>query len=121
MDVEMPKPTDESLTAFAALVPEDPRVAVKPMFGNVGAFVNGNMFMGLFGDQLGVKLSDADGARLRSDGGGPFGPSQRPMGGYVSLPEGWAERPDQAAEWVDAALGHVAAVPPKSPTKRRGG
>ncbi|KGN29938.1 hypothetical protein N798_12130 [Knoellia flava TL1] len=29
------------------------------MFGSVGAFVNGNMFAGLFGDSLGVKLDDA--------------------------------------------------------------
>jgi len=27
------------------------------MFGNLGAFVNGNMFMGLFGADVGVKLS----------------------------------------------------------------
>ena len=31
---------------FAALVPDAPRVEIKPMFGNLGAFVNGNMFMG---------------------------------------------------------------------------
>ena len=30
------------------------------MFGNLGAFVNGNMFMGLFGSQVGVKLAETD-------------------------------------------------------------
>jgi hypothetical protein len=45
-------------------VPEDGGVEVKPMFGNVGAFVNGSMFMGL------------------------FGPEERPMSGYVTLPRG---------------------------------
>ena len=36
------------------------RVQVTPMFGNVAAFVNGNMFMGVFGADIGVKLSEAD-------------------------------------------------------------
>ena len=30
------------------------------MFGNLGAFVNGNMFMGLFGADIGVKLAEGD-------------------------------------------------------------
>ena len=39
------------------------------MFGNLGAFVNGNMFMGLFGADVGLKLPDADReALLREDG-----------------------------------------------------
>ncbi|MDH5521669.1 MAG: TfoX/Sxy family protein, partial [Acidimicrobiia bacterium] len=47
--MQVPKPTDADRERFRSLVPEDPRVEVKPMFGNLGAFVNGNMFMGLFG------------------------------------------------------------------------
>jgi hypothetical protein len=38
------------------------------MFGNVGAFVNGNMFMGLFGADVGVKLGDSDAASLTKAG-----------------------------------------------------
>jgi hypothetical protein len=34
-----------------------PDINIKPMFGNLGAFVNGNMFMGLFGSDIGVELS----------------------------------------------------------------
>jgi hypothetical protein len=34
-----------------------PDVNIKPMFGNLGEFVNGNMFMGLFGSDIGVELS----------------------------------------------------------------
>ena len=39
-------------------MPEEANVEVKPMFGNLGAFVNGNMFMGLFGSDVGLKLAD---------------------------------------------------------------
>ena len=110
--MKMPKPTEADKTAFRSLVPDDPRVEVKPMFGNLGALVNGNMFMGLFGSSVGVKLPPADAeALLAEPGAGPFGPAERPMGGYVALPAGWPE--DDAAPWVDKALAHVAALPPK--------
>ena len=56
--MEMPKPTEADKEFFRSLVPGGPGVEVKPMFGNLGAFVNGNMFMGLFGAQVGVKLPD---------------------------------------------------------------
>ncbi len=108
--MQVPKPTDEDRARFHALVPDDPRVEVKPMFGNLGAFVNGNMFLGLFGSQVGVKLSEPDRERLLATGGEPFGPPERPMGGYVSLPGG---APEASASWVAQALDHVGALPPK--------
>jgi TfoX/Sxy family transcriptional regulator of competence genes len=113
--MQMPKPSEEDRSRFEALVPVDERVQVKPMFGNLGAFVNGNMFMGLFGSDIGVKLSDADQQALLSAGGGPFGPEERPMGGYVTLPAGLSDA--QTAEWIAASLAHVAALPPKKPKR----
>ena len=59
--MEMPKPTEADRTAFRKLVADEPDVDVKPMFGNLSAFVNGNMFMGLFGSDIGVKLRAPDG------------------------------------------------------------
>ena len=56
--MKMPKHSDEDKARFRALVPQAPGVEVKPMFGSVGAFVNGNMFAGLFGTDIGVKLDD---------------------------------------------------------------
>ena len=46
--MQVPKASDDAKALFASVVPDDPRVVVKPMFGNLGAFVNGNMFAGLF-------------------------------------------------------------------------
>ncbi len=112
--MEMPKPTDTDKDRFRALIPERPDVVVKPMFGNLGAFVNGNMFAGLFGSQVGVKLGDDDRAELDAvEGSGPFGPAERPMGGYLALPERWVEQPEQGVPWVERALAHVATLPPK--------
>jgi TfoX/Sxy family transcriptional regulator of competence genes len=109
--MKMPKPSDADRLRFKSLVPNDHRVEVKPMFGNLGAFVNGNMFMGLFGSDLGVKLADADQRQLSAAGGGPFGPAERPMGGYVSLPAAFPEA--QAQQWIAKSLAYVAAMPPK--------
>jgi TfoX/Sxy family transcriptional regulator of competence genes len=113
--MEIPKPSQGDRDRFHALVPADERVQVKPMFGNLGAYVNGNMFMGLFGADVGLKLPELDAERLRRAGGGPFGPRERPMGGYTALPEALRDDEDRARPWVDLALEHVAALPPKAP------
>ena len=110
--MQMPKPTDEDKDRFRSLVPDHEAVEVKPMFGNLGAFVHGNMFAGLFGSAVGVKLDDSGLAELDMiDGVGPFGPAERPMGGYRSLPAHWSD--DQAAVWLERALAHVETLPPK--------
>ena len=116
--MEIPKPSEEDKAYFRSVAMAGPGVEVKPMFGNLGAFVNGNMFMGLFGSDIGVKLAPDDAkALLDVDGAGPFGPSERPMGGYVSLPASWRGDP-RTAQWVTRALEYVAAMPPKG-TKQR--
>ncbi len=118
--MEMPKPTEADKEYFRSLVPDAPGVEVKPMFGNLAAFVNGNMFMGLFGSQVGLKLGDADReALLGQPGSGPFGPAERPMGGYVTAPAAWRSSPAQLEGWVAKALAHVAALPPKAPKAKK--
>ena len=112
--MQMPKPTEADKDYFRSVVPDDPRVEIKPMFGNLAAFVNGNMFMGLFGSDVGVRLAEADRAvLLETEGAGPFGPEGRPMGEYVTLPSVWRNDPERTAEWSDRALEHVALLPRK--------
>ena len=118
--MKIPKPTEDDKRRFVDLVPERPNVEVKPMFGNVGGFVNGNMFMGLFGPAIGVRLPE--GARtelLGEDGAGAFGPEDRPMKEYVALPATWVLAGAEAAsDWIDRAYDHVAAMPAKTPKKK---
>ena len=115
--MQIPKPTAADIERFRSAVPDDPRVEVKPMFGNLGAFVNGNMFMGLFGADIGVKLASGDAeALLAVEGAGPFGPAERPLGGYVTLPSALVGTPE-GDRWTAVALGHVAALPPKTRKK----
>jgi TfoX/Sxy family transcriptional regulator of competence genes len=112
--VKMPKATDADKVRFRSLVDSIagvPGVEVKPMFGQLGAFVNGNMFAGLFGNTIGVKLDQDATAQLRAIGGGPFGPEERPMGGYTTIPDS-----ADAQAWAERSAMHVASLPPK--TKR---
>ena len=112
----MPKATDADRERFTVMVPDGPDVTVKPMFGQLGAFVNGNMFMGLFGSDVGVKLGAPRPRKLLAQpGAGPFGPAERPMGGYVTLPADWSA--EQAGPWIQRSLALVAALPPKKPKK----
>jgi TfoX/Sxy family transcriptional regulator of competence genes len=115
--MEIPRPSEDDKQFFRSILPEDPEVEVKPMFGNLGAFVHGNMFAGLFGPSVGVRLPGPDAEELAGLGAGPFGPAERPMGGYLSLPSGM--KPDLAAQWVEKARAHVGSLPPKAPKKPR--
>lgn len=116
--MKIPKPSEADKEYFRSIVPEDPRVEVKPMFGNVAAFVNGNMFMGLFGPDIGVRLPEENRAELLEiEGTGPFGPEGRPMKEYVALPAAWREDVSRTSDWCERALEHVAAMEPKKRKK----
>jgi len=112
--MEIPKASEEDKQFFRSLLPDSDDVEIKPMFGNIGAFVHGNMFAGLFGSAVGVRLGDADQTELAGlAGSGPFGPHERPMGGYLSLPPSYRATPEAAADWVAKAFEHVSSMPPK--------
>lgn len=112
--MEIAKAGEDDKAFFREVVPADDRVEVKAMFGNLAAFVHGNMFMGLFGSDLGLRLADGDRAELRAvDGAGDFGPAGRPMKEYVAVPAAWRDDRATLARWVDRSLEHAAALPPK--------
>ena len=75
--MQIPKPSQDDKDFFTSLVPDAPDVEIKPMFGNLGAFVQGNMFAGLFGPDVGVRLADDDRAALESvEGAGLLRPGR---------------------------------------------
>jgi len=127
----MPKPSDQAKAAFQKLVPADSAVTTRPMFGNLSAFVHGNMFCGLFGEDLFVRVSEEDQAKIRKQGGRPFEPMPgRAMTGYVVLAGGWQKKTDATRGWIVSALVWGKKLPPKikaakaaktkaTPTRRR--
>ena len=114
----MPKPSEQAKSAFQKLVPPDPNVTTRPMFGNLAGFVNGNMFCGLFGEDLFVRVSDEDQAKVRKQGGRAFEPMPgRAMTGYVVVPTGWQKKPDATRAWIVTALAWSRVLPAKDKTK----
>jgi TfoX/Sxy family transcriptional regulator of competence genes len=110
----MPKPSQPALEAFASLVPDRPDVTERPMFGNRSAFVNGNMFAGLFGDGLFVRLSNPRLDELMAAGGRPFEPmAGHAMRGYAYVPGNWMGDLAAARNWVLEALEFTASLPAK--------
>ncbi|HYM66504.1 MAG TPA: TfoX/Sxy family protein [Patescibacteria group bacterium] len=116
----MPKPTEEGKAAFSSLVPDEPAITLRPMFGNLSAFVNGNMFCGLFGDDLFVRLPDPEIEAVKKQGGRDFEPvAGHKMSGYVMVPDGWRAKPAPAATLIKRALAVTREMPAKNKTAKK--
>src|SRR5260370_27064921 len=101
----MPKPSEEAKAAFSRLVPDQPAVTLKPMFGQLSAFVNGNMFCGIFGEELMLRLPEHEIETVKKQGGRDFEPmAARKMSGYVSVPGDWRTKPAPPAVLIKKAL-----------------
>jgi TfoX/Sxy family transcriptional regulator of competence genes len=121
MPMQMPRSNSEAAEAFRAMVPPSDAVKVKPMFGHLAAFVNGNMFAGVFGDDLVVRVGDDDRAAILAGGGHDFEPMPgRPMRGHVVLEAGWREDLDTAERWIATALAAASTMPAKQPKAKKG-
>jgi TfoX/Sxy family transcriptional regulator of competence genes len=115
----MPRPRPETTAWFRTLVPDDPRVTLRPMFGNLAAFGNGHMFAGLYGEDVYVRVPDDARAELVADGATTFAPMQRPMREYLVVPREWHQDEAQLLTWIARAMEGVLRRPPKEATPRR--
>ncbi|MEZ4465314.1 MAG: TfoX/Sxy family protein [bacterium] len=118
----MEKPTPAALAAFDAGLPDDARVERRSMFGMPAAFVNGNMFYGVFHDGVVMRLPVERVEALCAEPGiGRFEPmAGRPWKDYIhaDAPR-WGGTPALAG-WAQEALAHTAsALPPKAPKPRK--
>lgn len=85
------------------------------MFGYPAAFVNGNMFTGVFADRMFLRLPPdvvAEAARL---GGKPFEPMPgRPMRAYTEIPDQIVNSPVKLRVWMLRAYEYTQSLPAKS-------
>ena len=115
--MQMPKPSDEAKAALSRIVPNEPAVTIKPMFGQLSAFVNGNMFCGIYGEGLVVRLPADEIAKVKKQGGRDFEPvAGHKMGGYVVVPGDWRAKPPNAL--IKRALEETRKLPAKTPKKK---
>jgi TfoX/Sxy family transcriptional regulator of competence genes len=118
--MSFPKPDPSSRAFLEEILPPDPAVELKPMFGNTAGFVNGHMFAGTFGSDIVVRLPEAERTRLLAEPGAAiFSPTQgRVMREYVVLPRAWRDTPEKARPWTASALTWASQMPPK-PAKKK--
>ena len=94
----------------------------RKMFGADVWFVNGNMFTGVFGDGIMLRLSDEDGLALkkRVPGSGVFSPTERMvMREYCFVPSSSFKDLDELDDWIDRSFRLAASLPVKVPKKKR--
>ncbi|HEV7519089.1 MAG TPA: TfoX/Sxy family protein [Thermoanaerobaculia bacterium] len=102
---------------FGKLVPDDPRVEPRKMFGYPCAFANDNMFIGLHEENMVMRLPDADRERFKAEEHAEiFSPFPgRMMREYVVVPhEMLRHRLADVERWIGRSLAYAASLPPKA-------
>jgi hypothetical protein len=84
------------------------------MFGGIGFLLNGNMCVGVWKDELVVRLAaeDAD-AALREPHVRVFDITGRPMTGWVLVGPAATASEGDVGGWVERAVSYVSLLPPK--------
>ena len=121
MDWEKPSPELIRILEEAA----DPFEVVerRKMFGCPAYYINGNMFAGVYGLQLFLRLAPRERAELQESlGAKAFEPmAGRPMKEYLSLPEAVWNDPEALDEWMRRSVEFTVSLPPKEPKPRKTG
>ncbi len=90
-------------------------VAVRQMFGHPAAFLEGNMFAGIFQNCVILKLPEQMREGLVEQGGRPFEPEPgQVMREYVVLPESVALLAQLLDDWISEAASYARILPPKA-------
>lgn len=99
--------------AFDAVLPRDPRVEVRRLFGNPVGYVNGNMFTSVHDRRWVVRLSLPERERLlQVEGAEVFEPMKgKPMPEYVKVPLTIVSDSRKLRSWVKRAFEYCASLP----------
>ncbi|MEK7328704.1 MAG: TfoX/Sxy family protein [Chloroflexota bacterium] len=99
---------------FADTLGDFPMAEQRKMFGYPCAFVNGQMFVGVFGDKLMMRLAEAERAKfLKLEGAKQFEPMPgRAMKEYVEVPDEILKSAE-LKKWLKKSLAYAQSLPPK--------
>lgn len=97
-----------------ARVGDRPGLTERQMFGGIAFMLNGNMAVGVSGDELMVRVgTDAHDEAVKLPGARIFDMSARPMRGWIVVaPEGIAGDADLDA-WINRGVTWAETLPPK--------
>ena len=111
------RPAPEKIVSlFNKAVADLPKIESRKMFGYPCAFVNGQMFVGVFQDRLMLRLSDEDRSRfLKLPGARLFEPMPgRAMREYVELTPAILDSETELRRWLKRGLVYAQSLPPKT-------
>jgi len=115
------KSSAEMIERYQSLVPDDPRVERRTMFGMPVASANGNLFLGLHENRITIRLDENDSALFVKE----FKAKQfEPMPGRKSsktlvVPDRVAADPALLRHWCDKAYAYAVSLPPKKPGAKK--
>jgi TfoX/Sxy family transcriptional regulator of competence genes len=88
------------------------------MFGGWGATINGNMAVGVLGDDLIVRVGDRYEAELAKPGARPFDFTGRVMAGWLYVDGTHVATGRALTRWVQLGVTYAASLPRKPPRRR---
>jgi TfoX/Sxy family transcriptional regulator of competence genes len=94
----------------------------RPMFGSPCYFVNGNMFTGVFADNIFLRLSEPDRRDILEQNIEVQSFQPRPgmfMKEYVQIPKGKISEDNFVAKWLRLSYDYVSSLPPKEKKPRK--
>jgi TfoX/Sxy family transcriptional regulator of competence genes len=120
MTMQWAKAPQEVMAAFDAALPADALVQRRKMFGYPCAFVNGNLFAGVYQADIVVRLPEARRGELIAAGAKQFEPMPgRPMREYVVVTPETVNDSAALSARLDEAFRFGASLPVKEAKPRR--
>jgi TfoX/Sxy family transcriptional regulator of competence genes len=115
------KSPPELVALFDEIVPNDPAIERRTMFGYPAAFLSGRMFAGLYQETVVMKLDEKNRALMARDfGARTFEPIPgRKMGEFMEAPTAILGDRDTLRRWIGRAAAYVASLPAKDAKPKR--
>jgi TfoX/Sxy family transcriptional regulator of competence genes len=119
MPMKWRKSPQDLVDFFASVVPGPP-VVQRKMFGYPAAFINGNLFMSLFEDDMILRLPENQRQEmLKKDGAKIFEPMPgHPMREYVAIAPSLMTDTKELTQWILRAFEYGSSLKPKSKTSK---
>lgn len=91
-----------------------PELTEREMFGGIAFMINGNMAVGVSGDELMVRVGkEAHDQAVARPGARTFDMGARPMKGWISVAEAGFDSEDDFGYWVDQGVAYAESLPAK--------
>ena len=111
---------DELIDAVRHALTSTRGISEKRMFGGVAFFLHGNMVAGTASGALLLRVGkEAEAAALGEPHTRPMEMAGRKMGGYIYVDTVALVDKKELARWLQRALDHVSALPPKRGLAKR--